>query len=103
MLEKILLVLPVALLTACAHTKSDTTSKSYASTEAPKWSMNATIIEACSCPMFCQCYFNSMPARCSAESDLSNVSTAQSIWPIEKSPPRSFETQKRAPSRLALP
>ena len=29
---------------------------------APEWSMNATIIEACSCPMFCQCYFNSEPA-----------------------------------------
>ena len=28
----------------------------------PDWSMNATIIEACSCPMFCQCYFNSQPA-----------------------------------------
>jgi len=26
------------------------------------WHMNATIIEACSCPMFCQCYFNPMPA-----------------------------------------
>ena len=24
--------------------------------------MNATIIEACSCPMFCQCYFNTEPA-----------------------------------------
>ncbi len=30
--------------------------------EAPKWSMNASIIEACSCPMFCQCYFNDKPA-----------------------------------------
>ncbi|HEU4929758.1 MAG TPA: hypothetical protein VFU38_08005, partial [Candidatus Krumholzibacteria bacterium] len=31
--------------------------------DAPKdWSMNATIIEACSCPMFCQCYFNPEPA-----------------------------------------
>jgi hypothetical protein len=28
----------------------------------PNWSMNATIIEACSCPMFCQCYFDSKPA-----------------------------------------
>ncbi len=28
-----------------------------------EWSMNATIIEACSCPMFCQCYFNSKPAE----------------------------------------
>ncbi|HMI30949.1 MAG TPA: DUF1326 domain-containing protein [Candidatus Limnocylindrales bacterium] len=26
------------------------------------WSMNATIIEACSCPMFCQCYFSTAPA-----------------------------------------
>lgn len=28
----------------------------------PTWSLNATAIEACSCPMFCQCYFNSEPA-----------------------------------------
>lgn len=28
----------------------------------PEWSMNASIIEACSCPMFCQCYFNEKPA-----------------------------------------
>jgi hypothetical protein len=28
----------------------------------PDWSMNATIIEACSCPMFCQCYFNNEPS-----------------------------------------
>jgi hypothetical protein len=29
---------------------------------AKNWSMNASIIEACSCPMFCQCYFNTSPA-----------------------------------------
>ena len=29
---------------------------------APEWSMNATVIEACSCTMFCQCYFNASPA-----------------------------------------
>ena len=29
----------------------------------PEWGMNASIIEACSCPMFCQCYFNSKPAE----------------------------------------
>jgi hypothetical protein len=28
----------------------------------PQWSINATLIEACSCPMFCQCYFNTKPA-----------------------------------------
>ncbi|MGZ7041260.1 MAG: DUF1326 domain-containing protein [Thermoanaerobaculia bacterium] len=31
--------------------------------KAPDWAMNATIIEACSCPMFCQCYFNAEPAE----------------------------------------
>lgn len=30
--------------------------------KAPDWDFDATIIEACSCPMFCQCYFNSQPA-----------------------------------------
>jgi hypothetical protein len=29
---------------------------------ASDWSFNATIIEACSCPMFCQCYFNTSPS-----------------------------------------
>jgi hypothetical protein len=39
----------------------------YIQTDAQKssnqsWSMNATLIEACSCPMFCQCYFNPEPS-----------------------------------------
>jgi Protein of unknown function (DUF1326) len=34
-----------------------------ATTSAPDWAMNATVIEACSCPMFCQCYFNTKPAN----------------------------------------
>lgn len=34
-----------------------------AAEKAPEWSLNATAIEACSCPMFCQCYFNSEPAE----------------------------------------
>ena len=33
----------------------------------PAWAMNATIIEACSCPMFCQCYFNGEPATHAGE------------------------------------
>jgi len=38
--------------------------------DAPKdWSIKATIIEACSCPMFCQCYFNSEPAGQPAAGD----------------------------------
>ena len=32
------------------------------SAKSPEWSMNASLIEACSCPMFCQCYFNPEPA-----------------------------------------
>jgi len=28
----------------------------------PEWAANMTAIEACSCPMFCQCYFNAQPA-----------------------------------------
>jgi uncharacterized protein DUF1326 len=27
-----------------------------------EWNMNASVIEACSCPMFCQCYFNAEPS-----------------------------------------
>jgi Protein of unknown function (DUF1326) len=30
--------------------------------DAGDWALNATVIEACSCPMFCQCYFNAKPA-----------------------------------------
>ena len=29
---------------------------------APAWFMNATIIEACSCTMFCPCYFSTVPS-----------------------------------------
>lgn len=31
-------------------------------TEELDWHFNGTVIEACSCPMFCQCYFNTKPA-----------------------------------------
>jgi hypothetical protein len=30
--------------------------------DAKDWTFKGTIIEACSCPMFCQCYFNTEPA-----------------------------------------
>jgi hypothetical protein len=33
-----------------------------AAEQAPEWRINATAIEACSCPMFCPCYFNPSPA-----------------------------------------
>ena len=31
-------------------------------TEDVDWHFNGTVIEACSCPMFCPCYFNTEPA-----------------------------------------
>jgi len=31
-------------------------------TEDLDWHFNGTVIEACSCPMFCPCYFNTEPA-----------------------------------------
>ena len=42
--------------------KAADTAKPAAAAAAADWAMNATVIEACSCPMFCQCYFNSKPA-----------------------------------------
>jgi len=42
--------------------KAADTAKPTAAAAAADWAMNATVIEACSCPMFCQCYFNAEPA-----------------------------------------
>jgi hypothetical protein len=53
------LVLVAALALSYATARADHHQTEAAS---PEWSMKATIIEACSCPMFCQCYFNSEPA-----------------------------------------
>jgi len=50
----------VLAVPALAAGKSATSSSKNASKSA--WHMNATIIEACSCPMFCQCYFATKPA-----------------------------------------
>lgn len=39
-----------------------TTTAEQAKPDAVPWSLNATIIEACSCQMFCPCYFSTKPA-----------------------------------------
>jgi len=39
-----------------------------AKSAAPDWSLNATIIEACSCTMFCPCYFSTVPSAHGHES-----------------------------------
>lgn len=59
------------LISGCAaHDASQSSSqqdnaardRQAAAAATAEWSMNATIIEACSCPMFCQCYFATNPA-----------------------------------------
>jgi hypothetical protein len=55
----LLLVLAALALSGFAVHAGDTKA---AKTGKPEWHMNATIIEACSCPMFCQCYFATKPA-----------------------------------------
>jgi len=42
-----------ALVPATLHSSADASAD---------WAMNSTVIEACSCPLFCQCYFNTAPA-----------------------------------------
>src|SRR5256885_15481173 len=37
-------------------------SAGHSASPAADWAINATAIEACSCPHFCMCYFNSHPA-----------------------------------------
>jgi hypothetical protein len=68
-----LLAALAAICSACAMTSRSAESGELAARHAaapaaaalqtqPSWDLNATIIEACSCPMFCQCYFNTEPA-----------------------------------------
>lgn len=44
---------------AAAHVREATAQTQSA---APDWALNATIIEACSCTMFCPCYFSTVPS-----------------------------------------
>jgi hypothetical protein len=49
------------VLVACIGVPSS--ARNAGAAPEPTWNMNATIIEACSCPMFCQCYFATKPAE----------------------------------------
>ncbi len=57
----------ISIVLACAALAGLAAARALSSPVEPRaaeaeWSLNATIIEACSCPMFCQCYFNPEPA-----------------------------------------
>lgn len=47
------------LMAAAFGSSPNTRAAAPAGTE---WAANTTVIEACSCPMFCQCYFGTSPA-----------------------------------------
>ncbi len=55
-MKRTIVLLLAGLLAAVGARAADQAAQS------PEWSINATVIEACSCPMFCQCYFNTKPA-----------------------------------------
>src|SRR5438876_7812379 len=48
------------------------------------WSLNATIIEACSCPMFCQCYFNAQPAGRSGHGESEHFCRFNNAFQVNK-------------------
>ncbi len=47
---------------ACAALALVGSSSARVVSQDQAWALNATVIEACTCPMFCQCYFDSKPA-----------------------------------------
>ena len=57
---KRLIVGALGLIAIVALVSAGTTPA--AKSTGPAWNMNASVIEACSCPMFCQCYFNTQPS-----------------------------------------
>lgn len=66
MRNPIILIIPVLLL--CTAFVLDNPAEAAVvpadevAEEVNPWALNATAIEACTCPMFCQCYFNPEPA-----------------------------------------
>jgi Protein of unknown function (DUF1326) len=50
----------------------------------PAWNMNATAIEACSCPLFCQCYFNTRPAGHSEHGNIKHFCRSNMAYRINR-------------------
>ena len=55
-------VLPMAILTVILAVSGLTGAIGQQAKPAVAWSFNATVIESCSCQMFCPCYFSTKPA-----------------------------------------
>lgn len=52
--------------------------------EGKDWAMKASIIEACSCPMFCQCYFNSTPSAHHGNGDSEHYCRFNNAFKVSK-------------------
>ncbi len=52
-------VIALTLVQCSASTETEAAPQSAAGKD---WSIQTTLIEACSCPMFCQCFFNTQPS-----------------------------------------
>ena len=50
------------LLRSCVALLAIAVMTAQVATQTRDWALNSTVIEACTCPMFCQCYFASQPA-----------------------------------------
>ncbi len=50
----------------------------------PEWSMNATVIEGCSCTMFCQCYFNAQPGSHHEGHDLKHFCRFNNVYKVNR-------------------
>jgi hypothetical protein len=78
----------LALASAALPSLSHAAPAAAPAAATPSWSMNATIIEACSCPMFCQCYFASKPAGHAAHEGMSAESEhycrANNVFKVNK-------------------
>lgn len=59
-MKRLIILVAASLLAIAAAVFAQ--EKKPAAAASPAWQMNATVIEACSCPMFCQCYFGMSPA-----------------------------------------
>src|SRR5213593_266855 len=70
------------IMLVTAATAADT--KPAAKASPADWSLNATIIEACSCPMFCQCYFNAQPAGRGAHGETEHFCRFNNAFQVNK-------------------
>ena len=86
-MHRIALLMAVAVLSV---------SVGHSTTPAADWAINATAIEACSCPHFCMCYFHAHPAAHHEDGKTVDLRTGLVI-------PRRIALSELVLAALALP